>query len=70
MKDSFGNCFVPFLSQNYHNVYAIDYRKYGSMNLQQFCEENDIDDVIVMPYLIATQSMLGNQLLGFLFGVQ
>jgi len=70
VKDSFGNCFVPFLSQNYHNVYAIDYRKYGTMNLQQFCEEYDIDDVIVMPYLIATQSMLGNQLLGYLFGVQ
>ena len=70
VKDSFGNCFVPFLSQNYHNVYAIDYRKYGAMNLQKFCEEYDIDDVIVMPYLIATQSMLGNQLLGYLFGVQ
>lgn len=70
VKDSFGNCFVPFLTQNYHNVYAIDYRKYGEMNLQKFCEEYDIDDVIVMPYLIATQSMLGNQLLGYLFGVQ
>lgn len=70
VKDSFGNCFVPFLSQNYHNVYAIDYRKYGEMNLQKFCEEHDIDDVIVMPYLIATQSMLGYQLLGYLFGVQ
>ena len=69
VKDSFGNCFVPFLSQNYHNVYAIDYRKYGEMNLQKFCELYDIDDVIVMPYLIATQSMLGNQLLGYLFGV-
>ena len=69
VKDSFGNCFVPFLSQNYHNVYAIDYRKYTEMNLQKFCEEKDIDDVIVMPYLIATQSMLGSQLLARLFGV-
>ncbi len=70
VKDSFGNCFVPFLTQNYHNVYSIDYRKYYAMNLQKFCEEYDIDDVIVMPYMIATQSMLGNQLLGDLFGVR
>jgi len=69
IKDSFGNCFVPFLSQNYHNVYAVDYRKYVAMNMQQFCEIYDIDDVIIMPYLIATQSIQGNNLLSYQFGV-
>lgn len=69
VKDSFGNCFVPFLTQNYHNIYAIDYRKYYKMDLQEFCEAYDIDDVIIMPYLTATQSTLGNSLIKKLGGV-
>lgn len=62
IKDSFGNCFVPFLTQNYHKVYAIDYRKYSGLQLPQFVEEYDIDDVIFAPYLIATQSIQGNDM--------
>lgn len=60
LKDSFGNPFSIFLSQNYHKVYAIDYRKLNNMTLSQFAEEYDIDDIIIGPYLIATQSMQGN----------
>lgn len=62
VKDSFGNCYVPFLTQNYHNIYAIDYRKFGIMQLSYLCANYDIDEVIVMPYLIATQSIQGNDL--------
>lgn len=62
IKDSYGNCFVPFLTQNYHKVYAIDYRKYGAMNLKQFVEEYEVDDVIFAPYLTATQAIAGNDL--------
>ena len=62
IKDSFGNCYVPFLSKTYRNVYAIDYRKFGIMQLSYMCSKYDIDDVIVMPYLIATQSIQGNDL--------
>lgn len=69
VKDSFGNCFVPFLTQNYHNIYAIDYRKYYAMDLQEFCEEYEVDDIIIMPYLTATQSMLGTQLIRDLCGI-
>ena len=60
VKDSFGNCYVPFLPQNYHNLYAIDYRKYHQKSVAQLVEEYDIDDVIIMPYLIATQATDGN----------
>jgi hypothetical protein len=56
VKDSFGNCFAPFLTQNYHTVYVMDYRKYRTMTLQQFVEAYDVDTVIMMPYLMATQS--------------
>ena len=62
LKDSFGNCYVPFLSQNYHNVYAIDYRKNFPYTLSYFLEKFDIDDVIVAPYLIATQAIDGNDM--------
>ena len=66
IKDSFGNCFVPFLTQNYHKVYSIDYRKFYGVGLEQFCREKGVDDLIVAPYLIATQSTQGNDLIGYL----
>lgn len=59
IKDSFGNCFAPFLTQNYHTVYVMDYRRYDQMSLQKFVSEYDVDDVIFIPYLIATQSVDG-----------
>lgn len=62
IKDSFGNCYVPFLTQNYHHVYAIDYRKYWRFGMADFVEKYNIDDVIVMPYLIATQAIDGNDM--------
>ena len=66
--DSFGNCYAPFFSQNYHNVYAIDYRKYRTMNIQKLCQEYEIDDIIVAPYLTATQSFQGNDFFRKVFG--
>lgn len=63
IKDSFGNCLVPFFSQNYHNVYAIDYRKYTRMTVQRFCEKYDIQDVIFAPNMMSTQSINGANLL-------
>lgn len=59
IKDSFGNCFIPFLTENYKNVYALDYRKFRNMPLTQFVEQYDIDDVIFMPYITATQAIQG-----------
>ena len=59
IKDSFGNCLAPFLTQNYHTVYVMDYRKYHALRLQQFVEQYEVDDVIFTPYLIATQSQDG-----------
>ena len=62
LKDSYGNCFVPFLTQNYHKIYAVDYRKFASMSLRSFVEKYEVDDVIFAPYLIATQSIQGNDM--------
>lgn len=63
LKDSFGNCYVPFLTQNYHHVYALDYRKYWTYGLAEFCDVYDIDDVILMPYVIAIGAMDGSKML-------
>ena len=68
IKDSFGNCFAPFLTQNYHKVYAIDYRKYNSMDLKVFVDKYDIDDVIFAPYLTATQAIDGNNMFEYRVG--
>lgn len=56
IKDSFGNCFAPFLTQNYHKVYVVDYREYYRYTMSRFVEEYDIQDVILIPNLGATQS--------------
>ena len=61
VKDSFGNCYVPYLSQNYHNVYAIDYRKYWKYSMADFARKFNIDDVIIAPYMIATQATDANK---------
>lgn len=56
IKDSFGNPLVPFLTQNYHKVYALDFRHYRTMNLQSFVEAYEIDDVIFGHMLGMSQS--------------
>ncbi len=68
IKDSFGSPFCIYLTQNYHKVYCIDYRKYKTMNLTKFVDEYDISDVIIAPYMIATQSLQGNNMLERLCG--
>ena len=62
IKDSYGNAFAPFVTQNYHTVYVMDYRKYGTMGISKFCEKYGVDDVWFIPYMIATQSHDGNNL--------
>lgn len=67
VKDSYGNCFVPFMTQNYHKVYAIDYRKYYAMKLSKFVDQYDIQDVFLMPNLGACQNAQVNDLIDDLY---
>ena len=66
IKDSFGNCFLPFLTQNYHRIYALDYRLYGLMKMKDFVVKYNVDDLILLPYMIATQGQEG---IGILHGL-
>ena len=47
LKESYGNCFVPFLVDHYDKVYVVDFR-YANVNVVDYVKENNIQDLIVM----------------------
>lgn len=47
IKDSFANSFVPFLTQNYDNIYMIDLRYYNE-DMQTYLKGHNITDVLVL----------------------
>lgn len=47
LKESFGNCLVPWLVDHYQNLYVVDYRYYSG-NLTQFVSDHQIQDVIFL----------------------
>lgn len=56
VKDSFGNAIAPFLTQNYHKVYVMDFRSYFTMDLRQFVEVYDVDQILFLHTLAMTQT--------------
>ncbi len=63
LKNSYGNCLAPFLTQNYHKVYVVDYRKYSQSNMSRFIEKYDIQDIIILPSMDTVQSSVVMNLL-------
>lgn len=61
IKESFGNCFVPFLVDHYDKVYVVDYRYYPS-GLTNLIREKGIKDVIFLNNISAatTSSLVGH----------
>lgn len=47
IKDSFANSFVPFLTQEYDNVYMVDLRYYNG-NMKDYLAGHNITDVLVL----------------------
>ena len=45
LKDSYANCFIPFLVDHYQYIYWFDYRDYGS-NILNFAREHNATDII------------------------
>ena len=59
IKESYGNCFAPFLIENYEYVYIVDYRyisKVDSRNLKEMCQDLNIDDVLFLNTISTTRS--------------
>ncbi len=46
IKESYGNCFIPFLVDHYDKVYYMDFR-YTNYNIVDFCKEHNVTDLIV-----------------------
>ncbi len=60
IKESFGNAMVAYLTQNYQNVYVVDYRYINGVfpgTLTQFVDERGIQDVIFVNNISATRSI-------------
>ena len=47
IKDSFANNFVPFLTENYGNIFLIDLRYYTD-SINEFIKNNDINEVLFL----------------------
>lgn len=47
LKESYGNCFVPFLVDHYQTVYVLDYR-YTTVNVLDFVKQKQADDLIII----------------------
>ncbi len=59
IKESFGNAMVAYLTQNYQNVYVVDYRYINQVfpgTLRQFVDERGIQDVMFVNNVSATRS--------------
>ena len=66
VKESFGNAFVPFLTDHYQTIHVIDYR-YWKGSLSQFVTENNVQDVLFVNNLSAIR---GSYQVGKLAGVK
>ncbi len=58
VKESFGNAFVPYLTDHYEKVYVVDYR-YWEGSIVSLAEEKGVDDVLFVNNL----SMIRNDYL-------
>ena len=52
IKESYGNALVPFLCDNYEEVYVVDPRK-TNFNLASFVKNQSIDEVLMINYTFA-----------------
>lgn len=57
VKESYGNAFVPYLTANYEEVHVIDFRYYDG-NLNDYCTENGIDEVIFVNNIMAANTAI------------
>ena len=59
VKESYGNCFAPFLAESYQYVYVVDFRYYNDIQsgtLIDLVREKGIDDVLFLNSISTTRS--------------
>lgn len=47
VKDSFANCFIPFLTEHFSEIYAVDLRYYND-SLKNLIQSKNISDVLIL----------------------
>lgn len=47
IKDSYANCFVPFLTEDYDNIYVVDFR-YFRGNTEDIVKKYEVNDILVL----------------------
>lgn len=55
VKESFGNVFIPFLTNHYQTVYVVDYRYYGG-DISDLAQEKGVSDVILINNISMTRN--------------
>ena len=65
VKESYGNAFVPCLTEHYSKVIAVDAREFNKsgkpyLNLVNFVQEQGVNDVIILnyPFMVCTSSYI------------
>ena len=70
VKDSYGNCFCPYLADSYQKVYMIDYRTFRKVDertLAQVVEDYGIGEVLFLNNINGTREQkLNNQMNSFI----
>ncbi len=62
IKDSYGNALAPYMVYHYKNIYILDPR-YATPNLEEFCETNKINDLIVESYALSLSNSVTSEIL-------
>ncbi len=57
VKESYGNAFVPFLTNNYEEVHVIDFRHFGQ-NLKSYMQDNGITEVLFLNNSVAANAAI------------
>lgn len=57
VKESYGNAFVPYLTNNYEEVHVVDFRYFGD-NLKNYMQENGITEVLFLNNTMSANAAL------------
>ncbi len=62
IKDSYANAFLPFLAENYKNIYVIDYRYYEK-KLPELIREKGIEEILFVNNVMGIGQKLSGKML-------
>ncbi len=60
VKESYGNAFVPYLTNNYEEVHVIDFRTFRNVqtDLNSYCKQNGIDEVLFLNGVMSANTQI------------